>query len=74
MKTILEAFEVFGERLSPDAPFPAQDFMRIMEPVFASEGYRTPRTACEKMQMLVIMDAGVCASFAASILRRRSRS
>ena len=31
MKTILEAFEVFGECLSPDAPFPAQDFMRVME-------------------------------------------
>ena len=74
MKTILEAFEVFGERLSPDAPFPAQDFMRVMEPVFAAEGYRTPRTAGEKRQMLVIMDAGVgdflCFSGALRELRR----
>ena len=74
MKTILEAFEVFGERLSPDAPFPAQDFVRVMEPVLAAEGYRTPRTAGEKMQMLVIMDAGVgdflCFSGALRELRR----
>ena len=40
MKTILEAFEVFDERLSPDEPFPARDFVRVMEPVFAAEGYR----------------------------------
>ena len=74
MKTILEAFEAFGERLSPDAPFPAQDFMRVMEPVFASGGYRTSRTAGEKMQMLVIMDAGVgdflCFSGALREIRR----
>ena len=74
MKTILEAFGVFGERLSPDAPFPAQDFMRVMEPVFAAGGYRTPRAAGEKMQMLVIMDAGVgdflCFSGALREIRR----
>ena len=74
MKTILETFEVFGERLSPDAPFPARDFVRVMEPVFAAGGYRTPRTAGEKMQMLVIMDAGVgdflCFSGALRELRR----
>ena len=74
MKTILEAFELFGECLSPDAPFPARDFMRIMEPVFAAEGYRTPRTAGEKIEMLVIMDAGVgdflCFSGALREIRR----
>ena len=59
MKTILEAFEVFGERLSPDAPFPAQDFMCVMEPVFAAAGCRTPRAFGERSEILVIMDAGV---------------
>ena len=74
MKTILEAFEVFGERLSPDEPFPARDFVRVMEPVFAAEGYRTPHTAGEKIEMLVIMDAGVgdflCFSGALREIRR----
>ena len=74
MKTILESFEAFGERLSPDEPFSARDFMRIMEPVFAAGGYRTPRTAGEKIEMLVIMDAGVgdflCFSGALREIRR----
>ena len=74
MKTILEAFEVFDERLSPDEPFPARDFVRVMEPVFAAEGYRTPHTAGEKIEMLVIMDAGVgdflCFSGALREIRR----
>ena len=74
MKTILEAFEVFDERLSPDEPFPARDFVRVMEPVFAAEGYRTPRTTGEKIEMLVIMDAGVgdflCFSGALREIRR----
>ena len=59
MKTILEAFHAFSERLSLDEPFPARDFVSVMEPVFAAGGYRTPHTAGEKVQLLVIMDAGV---------------
>ena len=74
MKTILEAFHAFSERLSLDEPFPARDFVRVMEPVFAAEGYRTPRAAGEKIEMLVIMDAGVgdflCFSGALREIRR----
>lgn len=74
MEKILEAFHAFGERLSPQEPFPAQDFMRVMEPVFAAEGYRTSRGMDEKTQMLVIMDAGVgdliCFSGALREIRR----
>ena len=74
MKTILEAFEVFDERLSPDEPFPARDFVRVMEPVFAAEGYRTPHTAGEKIEKHDNKDAVVgyfvCFSGALREIRR----
>lgn len=59
MEEILAAFHAFAERLSPHEPFPAADFRRVLEPVFAAAGYRTPRTAGERSELLVIMDAGV---------------
>lgn len=74
MEKILAAFHAFGERLSPNEPFPVQDFVRVMEPVFAAEGYRAPREAGERTQLLVIMDAGVgdfiCFSGALREIRR----
>lgn len=59
MENILAAFRTFGASLFMQAPFPAQEFMQVMEPAFAEAGYRTPRTIGEKTEILVIMDAGV---------------
>ena len=59
MEEILAAFHAFAERLSPHEPFPAADFRRVLEPVFAAAGYRTPRAFGERSEILVIMDAGV---------------
>ena len=74
MEKILAAFHAFGERLSLNEPFPVQNFVRVMEPVFAAEGYRAPCEAGERTQLLVIMDAGVgdfiCFSGALREIRR----
>ena len=58
-KKIINALNEYAEKFTKEKSFAVPDFVKFMEEKFKAAGYRTPPKIGEKLNVLIIHDAGI---------------
>ncbi len=58
-KAVTDAFNAYGEKFVREKNFDVRDFVNFMEPKFQAAGYRNKPKLGEKLNLLIIHDAGI---------------